>query len=97
MSDEELNDTELAATAGVKPRVKDGSKRINITAKAVIIYDDQGNYLIHGSNDGTPEDFFKKMQPLWDLNPAIETARYVTFQLSLPEIALLPKVRIYPE
>jgi hypothetical protein len=89
----EMSAEEIVEAAGVK----DGSNRKNFMVQAVIIYDDKGNYLIHGSNDGTPADLLKKMQPLWDINPLTETARYVTFQMSVPEVASLPSVRIFTE
>lgn len=56
-----------------------------LNVKAVIITD--GNkYFIHGVDGETPSQLFKKMHPLWDVDPSTETVHYVEIPISLPEL-----------
>ena len=52
--------------------------------KAVILTD--GNhYFIHGCDDETPQEMFKKMFPMWDFDPSKESAHYVELTVAIPE------------
>ena len=67
----------------------------NLTVRAVIIYDDNGNYVIHGSSTGTPSDLYKAVAPLWDFNPCNETIRYVEIPMAVPAVEAAEQVRVY--
>lgn len=55
-----------------------------LNIKAVIITDGE-KYFIHGTDSETPADLFKRMLPLWNVDPSIETVHYVDIPVTLPE------------
>ena len=55
-----------------------------LNIKAVIITDGE-KYFIHGTDSETPVELFKKMLPLWNVDPSIETVHYVEIPVALPE------------
>jgi hypothetical protein len=55
-----------------------------VKINAVLIQGPEG-YFIHGTNAETPSQMFKKMSPLWDFNPAVETVHYVELSVNLPD------------
>lgn len=56
-----------------------------LRVKAVIAYSTDGSFIIHGSNDETPQQMAKAIQPLWELNPQNETIKYVEFDVEVPD------------
>lgn len=52
--------------------------------KAIVVTDGK-HYFIHGSDTETPEEMFKAMAPIWQFNPATETAHFVELEVALPE------------
>ena len=54
-----------------------------------MVLTDGEHYLIHGADNDTPSGMFKKMEGIWDFNPAAETAHFVEFNLDLPELEKL--------
>lgn len=59
-----------------------------LTVKAVVLVDDKGGYMIHGSNVETSLEMFKAMQPIWSFDPASEKAHYVEIDIMLPDAPL---------
>ena len=64
-----------------------------ILIKAVIIFDDDGNYLIHGTNKEDAATMFKTMAPIWNLDPTSEMAQTIIFDVMLPKITAVVKPR----
>lgn len=56
--------------------------------KAVIIFDDAGNYFIHGVGGATAGEMFKAMLPLWEFNPEREAVHAIELDLNVPNINL---------
>jgi len=56
-----------------------------LTVKAVVLVDDKGGYMIHGSDAETSLEMFKAMQPIWSFDPATERAHYVEIEIMLPD------------
>jgi hypothetical protein len=55
-----------------------------LNIRAVIITDGE-KYFIHGTDNETSADLFKRMLPIWNMDPATETAHYVEIPVTLPE------------
>lgn len=52
--------------------------------RAVIITDGE-SYFIHGVSGESASEMFKKMHPLWFMDPSKETVHYVEIPIQLPE------------
>lgn len=65
-----------------------------ILVKAVIAFDNEGNYLIHGSSDETYAQMRKAIEPIWDLNPETEMMQVVEFEMQVPDLEIVNKPRI---
>lgn len=69
--------------------------KFQMPVKMVLIYNDNGDYIIHGCNSESPQAMFKALTGLWPLDPAVESVRFLELTLTVPEIAKLPKIRLY--
>lgn len=56
----------------------------DLTIKFIIIYDDEGNYVIHGQSNVSVEEMFSAMKPLWNLDPSKETVNYIELNTKIP-------------
>jgi len=66
-----------------------------VLVKAVIVYDDDGNCMIHGSSKDEPEVLFKEIAPdLWTFNPLKEAVHAIELEFEVPRVdsAMKPKV-----
>lgn len=95
MPPEETTLADLAGIIETAHIVPDGSGRYLIHVGIVIFYDDDGNCLIHGDTKSDPTELYKAAASLWSLNPATETVRFATLQLSVPTVQSLPNVRAH--
>lgn len=62
-----------------------------VMVRACIVYDNEGNYFIHGSNSETPQEMFKAMSSLWTMQPDKEAVNFVEFQAWLPDLDKIAK------
>lgn len=62
-----------------------------VLVKAVIAFDDNGSYLIHGSSDEEVPAMAKAIQPLWNHDPSQEAVQYVEMKMWLPIISEMRK------
>lgn len=58
----------------------------DMPVRVVILYNDKGDYVIHGSNVGTPADLFKAVSALWFFDPSKEGVHYAEFELDVPPL-----------
>lgn len=72
-----------------KPFSDDPRKKVPI--RACIIFDNNGNYFIHGSNSETPQEMFKAMVSLWTMDPSKESIAFVEFSAYLPDLDHITK------
>lgn len=71
-----------------------GVKRV--TAKCVILYDNNGSYIIHGtSKDGTA-DLFKAVSSLWTFDPKSEAAQYFECEIEVPDLDYIQRPKVLP-
>ena len=56
----------------------------DVKLNVVIVYDDEGNYVVHGNNTGTPAELFKAVGPLWAFDPSSEHVIYRELDLTIP-------------
>lgn len=68
------------------------AQEVEILIKAVLIFDEEGNYFIHGTSDETPDTMFKAMHPLWSIDPSKETVHYV----EIPMMVVKPSANAKP-
>lgn len=61
------------------------------TLKFVVIFDDYGNYTIHGNSTQNSGEMFKAMSPLWDFDPKTEMAQFMEIEAKLPRISKIKK------
>lgn len=58
--------------------------------KAIVAVNNEGNYVIHGSDEETPAEMFKAIaggeNPIWHFDPSTEQVHYVEVEVSLPEL-----------
>jgi len=65
-----------------------------ILVKAVIVYDDQGSYFIHGTSKDDASTMFKAMAPIWGFDPSKELAHEIELELEVATIAGMIKPRV---
>jgi hypothetical protein len=70
-------------------------KSVSLPVKLVLIYDEEGNYIVHGCNSESPQDMFTAVSGLWPLDPQKETVRFLETTLIVPKLSALPKIRVY--
>src|SRR5690349_4595334 len=70
-----------------------------LPVKAVIIYDEKGNYVVHADNNSTTEAMFKRLtdgsNSLWTFNPNNDRAEVIDLTLKIVNAPELPKARVY--
>lgn len=65
-----------------------------LRVRAVIAYNDDGNFIIHGSDAETPEAMAKAIQPIWQHDPSQENIDYIEFDVLVPVVALRPQAQV---
>lgn len=66
-----------------------------VVVKALIVYDDQGNYFIHGTSKDEASTMFKSMVPaMWDFDPAKELVQEIIIDLELPRVDGIMKPKV---
>ncbi len=65
-----------------------------IKVRAVIAFDNEGNYLIHGSNDESFQDMAKAIAPIWVFDPANEMIQHIEFEMEVPDLDIVNRPRI---
>lgn len=64
--------------------------------KVVMVYDDMGNYLLHGASNQEPAEMLKAVQSLWTIQPDNEYMCCFEFTVNVPVVDRLPLPYVGP-
>jgi hypothetical protein len=85
MRDKVVIDSEWAPGGGTYPEFPSDTPSVTeVLLKFIVVFDDNGDYMIHGSSNEAPEEMFKAIAPIWQFDPSKESVRYVTMEAKLP-------------
>ena len=81
------------------PETPEEQQKDLISVRAVIIFDERGDYVIHADSTASPAAMFKRLTdgptPLWTFNPASDRAEVIDFTIKATKAIDLPKARVY--
>lgn len=69
----------------------DLTMRKTIKIRALIAYNDQGEYIIHGSQDESYEQMAKAIAPIWHFDPSSEVIQHIEFDVSVPNLEMIER------